>query len=78
MFPEETLSIFVMPPSIGILKKRLIKRADIANDIIEYRMVKAEKELEYASKFDNIIINNDLEKSKKIASSIVKDFIENE
>jgi len=78
MFPEETLSIFVMPPSIDILKKRLIKRADIANDIIEYRMVKAEKELEYASKFDNIIINNDLEKSKKIASSIVKDFIENE
>lgn len=78
MFPEETLSIFVMPPSIEILKKRLIKRGDISNDIIENRMKKAKRELEYASKFDNIIVNNDLKKSKNIAFSLVKDFIKNE
>ena len=37
---------------------------------------KAEIELDYASKFDNIIINNDLEESKKIALTLIKEFID--
>ena len=78
MFHKETLSIFVMPPSLEILEKRLIDRGDISKDQIETRIKKAEDELDYASKFDNIIINSDLDKSKKIAFYLFKEFIENE
>ena len=75
MFPDETLSIFVMPPSIEILRGRLIERGDVSKEEIDVRIKKAESELDYASKFDNIIINNDLEESKKIAFTIIKKFI---
>ena len=56
----------------------LVSRGDISNDEINRRINKAELELDYASKFDKIIINNDLEESKKIASNLVNEFIENE
>lgn len=75
MFPDETLSIFVMPPSIEVLRGRLIERGDVSKEEIDVRIKKAESELDYASKFDNIIINNDLEESKKIAFTIIKKFI---
>ena len=76
MFPDETLSIFVMPPSIDILKNRLLERGDVSLEEINLRVKKAESELDYASKFDNIIINNDLEESKKIAHTLIKEFID--
>ena len=76
MFPNETLSIFVMPPSIDILHRRLIERGDVNKQEIDVRIKKAESELDYASKFDNIIINNDLEESKKIAHTLIKEFID--
>ena len=76
MFPNQTLSIFVMPPSIDILKDRLLERGDVSLEEINVRVKKAENELDYASKFDNIIINNDLEESKKIAHTLIKEFID--
>tara|TARA_B100000963_G_scaffold168736_1_gene146618 strand:+ start:378 stop:944 length:567 start_codon:yes stop_codon:yes gene_type:complete len=76
MFPNETLSIFVMPPSIDVLKNRLLERGDVSSEEINVRVKKAESELDYASKFDNIIINNDLEESKKIAHTLIKKFID--
>ena len=76
MFPNETLSIFVMPPSIDVLKNRLLERGDVSPEEINIRVKKAESELDYASKFDNIIINNDLEESKKIAHTLIKKFID--
>ena len=78
MYPENTLSIFVMPPSIDTLRKRLISRGDVSDDEINRRIKKAELELDFASKFDKIIINNDLEESKKIASNLVNEFIKDE
>ena len=78
MYPDNTLSVFVMPPSIETLRKRLISRGDISDDEINRRIKKAELELDFASKFDKIIINNNLEESKKIASNLVNEFIENE
>ena len=78
MYPMNTLSIFVMPPSIDTLRKRLISRGDISDNEINRRIKKAELELDFASKFDKIIINSDLEESKKIASNLVNEFIENE
>ena len=76
MFPNQTLSIFVMPPSIDILKDRLLERGDVSLEEINIRVKKAESELDYASRFDNIIINNDLEESKKIAHTLIKEFID--
>ena len=76
MFPDETLSIFVMPPSIEVLRGRLIERGDVSKEEIDVRIKKAESELDFASKFDNIIINNDLEESKKIALTLIKEFID--
>ena len=78
MYPINTLSIFVMPPSIDTLRKRLISRGDISDNEINRRIKKAELELDFASKFDKIIINSDLEESKKIASNLVNEFIKNE
>ena len=78
MFPKETHSVFVMPPSLEILEKRLIERGDISKDEISMRIKKAKNELDFASKFDNIIINSDLKESKEIAFSMIKKFIENE
>ena len=78
MYPTNTLSIFVMPPSIDTLRKRLISRGDISDNEINRRIKKAELELDFASKFDKIIINSDLEESKKIASDLVNEFIKDE
>ena len=78
MYPINTLAIFVMPPSIDTLRKRLISRGDISDDEINRRIKKAELELDFASKFDKIIINSDLEESKKIASDPVNEFIKDE
>ena len=65
-----------MPPSIDILKNRRLERGDVSLEEINVRVKKAESELDYASKFDNIIINNDLEESKKIAHTLIKEFID--
>ena len=59
-----------------ILKNRLLERGDVSLEEINLRVKKAESELDYASKFDNIIINNDLEESKKIAHTLIKEFID--
>ena len=53
-----------------------IERGDVTKQEIDVRIKKAESELDYASKFDNIIINNDLEESKKIALTLIKEFID--
>ena len=62
--------------SIDILKDRLLERGDVSLEEINVRVKKAESELDYASRFDNIIINNDLEESKKIAHTLIKEFID--
>ncbi len=77
-FPDKTLSIFIMPPSIEVLKKRLIDRGDVSPEQIKIRIQKAKNEINFASKFDSIIVNNDLNESKEIAFSLIKKFLKNE
>jgi guanylate kinase len=74
-FPEETLSIFVKPPSIDELKIRLKKRKTESEDKINMRVAKASAELATAPLFDTIIVNDDLEKALKEAESLVSDFL---
>ncbi|WP_339893334.1 guanylate kinase [uncultured Algibacter sp.] len=74
-FPEETLAVFVKPPSIDELKIRLKKRKTESEDKINMRVAKASAELATAPLFDIIIVNDDLEKALKEAYIKVDDFI---
>lgn len=74
-FGSKALSIFIQPPSIEELRKRLIGRATDTPQIIEQRISKAEYELGFASKFDKTIINDNLEKAQQEAYQIIKDFL---
>ncbi|WP_298550261.1 guanylate kinase [uncultured Algibacter sp.] len=74
-FPEETLAIFVKPPSIDELKIRLKKRKTESEDKINMRVAKASAELATAPLFDTIIVNDDLEKALQEANKKVGNFI---
>lgn len=74
-FPEETLAVFVKPPSIDELKIRLKKRSTESDDKINMRIAKASVELATAPQFDKIIKNYDLDIAKEEAYQLVKDFV---
>lgn len=74
-FQEETLAVFVKPPSIDELKIRLKKRSTESDDKINMRIAKASVELATAPQFDLIIKNYDLDTAKEEAYQLVKDFI---
>lgn len=74
-FPEQTLAVFVKPPSIDELKIRLKKRSTESDDKINMRIAKASAELATAPQFDVIVKNNDLETAKNEAYELVKNFI---
>jgi guanylate kinase len=74
-YPEETLAVFVKPPSIDELKIRLKKRSTESDDKINMRIAKASVEMATAPQFDKIIKNYDLDIAKREAYELVKDFI---
>lgn len=76
-YGERALSVFIQPPSIEELRKRLEGRGTDAPEVIEDRLARASFELTFADKFDRIIVNDDLEKAKAEALQIVREFIEN-
>ena len=77
-FQHDALAVFVKPPSIEELRKRLVYRASDSLESINSRVEKAEKEIESESSFDVTIINNDLITAKKESYNIVKNFLINE
>ena len=74
-FPNETLAVFVKPPSVDELKRRLKQRSTESEDKINMRIAKASVELATAPQFDTIIKNYDLEVAKEEAYHLVKKFI---
>lgn len=74
-FPEQTLAIFVKPPSIDELKIRLKKRKTEDTDKINMRVAKASAELATAPLFDCVIINNDLEQALNDSYDVVNAFL---
>ncbi len=74
-FPDQTLAVFVKPPSIDELKIRLKKRSTESEDKINMRIAKASVELATAPQFDVIIKNNVLDKALSEAEKLVADFI---
>jgi len=75
MYPTQTLSIFVMPPSIDELKKRLLSRSTENQLSLQYRLQKAESEMKFAHKFDKIILNEDLDMAVNQADKLISDFL---
>jgi guanylate kinase len=75
-FPEETLAVFVKPPSVDELKIRLKKRSTESEDKINMRIAKASVELATAPQFDKIIKNYDLEVALNEAEQLVENFLE--
>jgi guanylate kinase len=74
-FKQETLAVFVKPPSIDELKIRLKKRSTESDDKINMRIAKASVELATAPQFDTIIKNYDLDVAKAETYELVKQFI---
>jgi guanylate kinase len=74
-FPEQTLAIFVKPPSIDELKIRLKKRKTESEDKINMRVAKASAELVTAPLFDCVIVNSDLDDALNEAYHKVDDFL---
>ncbi len=74
-YGERALSVFIQPPSVEELRKRLVGRGTDAPEVIESRIAKAEYELSFAPKFDMVIVNDDLETAKAEALKVIQDFL---
>jgi len=74
-YGKNLLDVFVVPPSLAELKKRLIARESETEESLTGRVNKAEQELTYQSKFSETIVNNDLQKSLVEAEQLVRNFL---
>lgn len=72
----EALSIFIQPPSVEELRRRLVARGTDTDESIESRVAKASYELSFANQFDHIIVNDDLDKAKAAALTTLKEFLQ--
>jgi guanylate kinase len=76
-YPENILSIFIEPPSVDELKKRLMSRGTETVESLNARVNKASYEIGFKDHFNEVIVNNDLETACEKAMKIVKAFLEN-
>ncbi len=74
-YGDEALSLFIQPPSVEELRRRLEGRKTDTPEAIEERLAKAEYEMTFAPQFDKIIVNDDLETAKQETLKIVKAFL---
>lgn len=75
-YGDRAMSIFIQPPSIEELRRRLEERGTDTKEVIEERMAKAEYELSFAPQFDHIVVNDNLETAKAETLQLVKQFLE--
>ena len=74
-YPQQTLSIFIQPPSIEILAERLENRGTESPESIATRVSKAEYEISFNQNFNAIIVNDELEKACKEAEEVILAFL---
>lgn len=74
-YGDEALSLFIQPPSVEELRRRLTGRGTDTVEAIEERLAKAEYELTFAPQFDRVVVNDDLETAKQEALQIINDFL---
>ncbi len=75
-YGDKALSIFIQPPSVDELRKRLEARGTDTPETISKRVSKAEEEMKYSSKFDKIIINDNLGKAQQDTLLTINNFLE--
>lgn len=75
LYGDRALSVFIQPPSIEELRRRLINRGTDSAEVIEERIGRAAYELSRANEFDTIVVNDDLETAVKDALKVVGDFL---
>ena len=74
-YGHEALSIFIEPPSIDELRRRLIGRSTDSPEVIEERVAKAAEELTYASRFDHVLTNDNLERCYREFYQLISTFL---
>ena len=75
IFGNKACSIFIMPPSIEELERRLVGRGTDAAEVIAKRVAKADQEIERAPEFDHVVVNDDLQKAIAETCAIIDNFI---
>ncbi len=75
-FGNKSIAIFIMPPSVGELENRLVKRGTDTSEKIRMRVEKAREELNLANQFDTVIVNHQLDKAKEEAVKILTSFLQ--
>ena len=74
-YGDRALSVFIQPPSLDELRRRLVGRATDSPKVIEQRLAKAGYEMTFAPQFDVVIVNDNLEKAKEETLKTVRDFL---
>ncbi len=78
IFGEAALSLFIMPPSVEELRRRLVGRATDSEEVIDKRIAKAEQEIAKSPEFDAVVVNDILSKAVSDTAAIIEDFLERE
>ncbi len=74
-YGENALSMFIQPPGVEELRKRLTARGTDTKEQIEERLAKAEYELSFAPQFDRIVVNDNLDKAKAETLTAIQEFL---
>lgn len=75
-YGDKAMSVFIQPPSIEVLKKRLEGRGTDAPDVIQTRLERASFELTFAPQFDKVVVNDDLTTTENEVVSLIKNFLD--
>jgi guanylate kinase len=74
-YGDDAMSLFIQPPSVEELRRRLEHRGTDAPEAIEERLAKAAYEMTFAPQFDHVVVNDDLESAKQETLKLVQDFL---
>ncbi len=74
-YGQRAMSLFIQPPSVAELRRRLEHRATDTPEAIESRLAKAEYEMSFAQQFDHIVVNDELEQAKQTTLQLVSSFL---
>ena len=75
LFPETALLLFIKPPSMAVLKERLKRRESEDENGLNVRLERAYLELGYADQFDEVVVNDNLDKTVDIVTAIISKFL---
>lgn len=76
IFGDDACSIFIMPPSVEELRRRLVGRATDSMEVIEKRVAKAAKEIDRSPEFDVVVVNDDLQVAVQQTAAVITKFLE--